>query len=50
MAFVVLMGVLFDRQAFSMRSLALAAILILLIAPESVIEPGFQMSFSAVAA
>ena len=50
MAFVVLMGVLFDRQAFSMRSLALAAMLILLIAPESVIEPGFQMSFSAVAA
>ena len=50
MAFVVLVGVLFDRQAFSMRSLALAAILILLIAPESVIEPGFQMSFSAVAA
>jgi competence protein ComEC len=50
MAFVVLVGVLFDRQAFSMRSLALAAILILVIAPESVIEPGFQMSFSAVAA
>ena len=50
MAVVVLVGVLLDRQAFSMRSLALAAILVLLIAPESVIEPGFQMSFSAVAA
>ncbi len=50
MAFVVLVGVLCDRQAFSMRSLALAAIFIILITPESVIEPGFQMSFSAVAA
>ncbi len=50
MAFVVLVGVLCDRQAFSMRSLALAAIFIILITPESVIEPGFQMSFAAVAA
>ncbi|XBQ15630.1 MAG: ComEC/Rec2 family competence protein [Oceanicaulis sp.] len=50
MAVVVLLGVLFDRRAFSLRSLAIAAIGVLVIAPESVIEPGFQMSFSAVAA
>ncbi len=31
-----------------MRSVALAATIILLISPESLIEPGFQMSFAAV--
>jgi len=50
MAAVVLIGVLLDRRAFSFRSLALAALVILIIAPQSVIEAGFQMSFSAVAA
>jgi len=50
MALVVLLGVVFNRRAFSMRSLALAALVVLVLAPESVIEPGFQMSFAAVAA
>lgn len=50
MAAVVLTGVIVDRRAFSFRSLAIAALIILCIAPESIIEPGFQMSFSAVAA
>ncbi len=50
MAVVVLIGVILRRRAFSMRSLALAAIVVLILAPESIIEPGFQMSFSAVAA
>lgn len=50
MACVVLIGVLIDRRAFSLRSLALAALAVLLIAPESVIHAGFQMSFAAVAA
>ncbi len=50
MAAVVLVGVLLDRRAFSMRSLALAAMAVLLLAPESVQEVGFQMSFASVAA
>lgn len=50
MAAVVLIGVMIDRRGFSFRSLALAALIVLLIAPESVIEVGFQMSFAAVAA
>lgn len=50
MACVVLIGVLIDRRAFSLRSLALAALAVLLISPESVIHAGFQMSFAAVAA
>lgn len=43
-----LTAILFDRPALSMRSVALAATIILLLRPESLIEPGFQMSFSAV--
>lgn len=45
---VMFSGVLFDRPALSMRSVALAATLILLWKPESVIAPGFEMSFAAV--
>jgi competence protein ComEC len=43
-----LFAILFDRPALSMRSLALAATVILVLGPESLIEPGFQMSFAAV--
>jgi competence protein ComEC len=43
-----LLAVLFDRPALSMRSVALAATVILLLRPESITEPGFQMSFAAV--
>ncbi len=43
-----LLAVLVDRPALSMRTLALAAAIILLLGPESLIEPGFQMSFAAV--
>jgi len=46
---MMLLAILFDRPALSMRSLALAATIILLSRPESLIEPGFQMSFAAVA-
>ena len=45
---MMLLAILFDRPAISMRSLALAAAIILLMRPESLIEPGFQMSFAAV--
>ena len=44
-----LAAILFDRPALSMRSLALAAIVIILWKPENIVEPGFQMSFAAVA-
>jgi competence protein ComEC len=45
---VMLSAVLIDRPALSMRSIALAAMVVLLLRPESLIEPGFQMSFAAV--
>jgi competence protein ComEC len=45
---VMLVAILADRPALSMRSVALAALIILLLRPESLIEPGFQMSFAAV--
>ena len=45
---VMLLAIMVDRPALSMRSLAFAAAIILFIRPESVIEPGFQMSFAAV--
>ena len=47
---IVLLGVLTDRTALTLRNVALAASLILLIAPESLMLPSFQMSFSAVIA
>ena len=39
-----------DRPAISMRNLALAALVLLLLAPESLLDVGFQMSFAAVVA
>lgn len=45
---MMLISILFDRPALSMRSLALAAAIILILGPESLLEPGFQMSFAAV--
>lgn len=47
---VMLMASLLDRRAITMRSVAVAATLILLIDPASLFQPGFQMSFAAVAA
>jgi competence protein ComEC len=43
-----LIAILIDRPALSMRAMALAATIVLLLRPESLIEPGFQMSFAAV--
>lgn len=45
-----LAAVLLDRPAFTMRALAGAAVIITLLAPESVLDAGFQMSFAATAA
>jgi competence protein ComEC len=47
---MVMLAVLVDRPALTMRSLALAAALLLLARPEAIAEPGFQMSFAAVTA
>ncbi len=43
-------AMLVDRQAISLHALALAAMGILLLQPEAVTQPGFQMSFAATAA
>jgi competence protein ComEC len=43
-------AMLVDRQAISLHALALAAMAVLLLQPEAVTEPGFQMSFAATAA
>ncbi|MEX2618141.1 MAG: ComEC/Rec2 family competence protein [Alphaproteobacteria bacterium] len=47
---LVLMAVLFDRTAISLRLVAWAAAFILIVAPESLLGASFQMSFAAVVA
>lgn len=47
---VMFAAILLDRQALAMRNVALAALLILIVMPESLLDPGFQMSFAAVIA
>ncbi|HWA46037.1 MAG TPA: ComEC/Rec2 family competence protein [Hypericibacter adhaerens] len=47
---LVLLAVLVDRVAFSMRLIAWAAFVVLLIRPDAMIGPSFQMSFAAVMA
>ena len=46
---VAFIAILCDRRAVSMRSLALAALVILALQPLAVVEPGFEMSFCATA-
>ncbi|MEA2870909.1 MAG: competence protein ComEC, partial [Hyphomicrobiales bacterium] len=41
---IILVGVMVDRSALTLRNLALAALGVLLLAPESVVHPSFQMS------
>ena len=50
MTFIVLLGVLFARQAISMRMLGWAALIVLIVSPQALIGASFQMSFAAVAA
>ncbi|ANK81276.1 MAG: hypothetical protein TEF_11060 [Rhizobiales bacterium NRL2] len=50
MVALVMLAVLADRRAISLRTVALAAMLILALSPEALVEPGFQMSFAAVTA
>lgn len=47
---IMFVAVLLDRPAIAMRNVALSALLILLIWPESLTDVGFQMSFAAVVA
>jgi len=47
---VVLVAVMVDRTALSMRVVVLAGLLVLLAAPESLLSVSFQMSFAAVVA
>jgi competence protein ComEC len=50
MVTVILGAVLLDRQALTLRSVALAGIILILWKPESLLAPGFQMSFAATTA
>jgi competence protein ComEC len=45
---MMLLGVLADRPALSMRAVALAALALLAYEPEDIVDPSFQMSFAAV--
>ncbi len=48
-ASVAFIAMLADRRAVSLHSLAIAALVILLIEPDVVVQPGFEMSFCATA-
>ena len=43
-------AILLDRRAITLRGLGLSALIVLLLQPEAVVEPGFQMSYAATAA
>lgn len=45
---IMFLSMLLDRPALALRNVALAALLILLLYPESLFDVGFQMSFAAV--
>jgi competence protein ComEC len=44
---IVFVAIMFDRQGITMRNLALAAFAAILLRPEAVLGPSFQMSFCA---
>lgn len=50
MVAVALIAVMVDRRAISLRAVAVAAVVVLLLRPESLLGPGFQMSFAATTA
>ena len=45
-----LTALLLDRRALSLRSVAIAALVVLILQPEALLGPGFQMSFAATTA
>lgn len=50
MAAIIFIAILVGRPALTMRSVAVAALAILALSPEALMQPGFQMSFTAVIA
>ncbi len=44
---IVLIGVMVDRPAITVRTLTVAAMMVLLLTPEAIVHPSFQMSFAA---
>ena len=50
MAAVALVAVMTDRRVLSLRAVAAAAIIVLVLRPEALLGPGFQMSFAATTA
>lgn len=50
MLVVMLLAVLADRAAITMRNLAIAALFIVAVSPHEIVGPSFQMSFAATAA
>jgi competence protein ComEC len=50
MVAIVFAAIILNRPAISLRNLAISAFLILAVTPESLADPGFQMSFAATAA
>jgi competence protein ComEC len=49
MMVVMFLAVMLGRPAIAMRNVAIAALVILVVTPESLLDVGFQMSFAAVA-
>ena len=47
---IVLIGVMVDRPTLTLRTLTVAALGVLLFAPEAIVHPSFQMSFAATVA
>ena len=47
MTSVVLIGVMFDRPALTLRTIAVAALVLLILSPAAIVHPSFQMSFAA---
>ena len=47
---IMFVAILLDRPALALRNVALAALIILVVSPQSFIDVGFQMSFAAVVA
>lgn len=50
MVSVMLIAVMLDRRAITLRAVAVAALIILTLRPDSLLSPGFQMSFAATTA
>ncbi|HUZ33689.1 MAG TPA: ComEC/Rec2 family competence protein [Xanthobacteraceae bacterium] len=44
---IVLVGTMLDRPILTLRTVTIAALVVLLLAPEAVVHPSFQMSFAA---